>query len=576
MTRHDIAFSVSGNEGLGTIVALHGVTDNGASLSDIARYWNPRWQVYLADTLGHGLSRHLTEEELIDPFDSCVRASVKLVVEAARTATKGRVVLIGHSLGGAIATRIACEYPDLISSLILEDPALLTEEQVELYRTEAQSLVDKQELVTSHVGEAMVELMRIYPAWPASEYGAWAQGKTQVDRAFVATGIVGQPGREILASLRVPTLLVTGDGQDVLFGAEGLREVKNLNNPNIEVAMIAGASHVVRRDRPEEFYSLADAFLHRRIADEAEAPHPWIAPELLPVIDATPPQDTHDVQALRAKGEELLAGVAAPADVFVEEVRVGSDKQPIDLRVLRRNMDRKEKALVLSIHGGGYVAGRARYDDERNAELIDIFSEAVVGSPEYRLAPEFPFPAGAEDCYASLLYLADRFNGLPVYIYGDSAGAGLARQVAELNIERGSKVPISALILLEPCLEPQMSTQSFDVHADGPIWTRSASEGAWGHYLNRATTRLPYVPSRNVAMKMPPSLIIVNPVDPLRDEGIRLATELVDAGVTTEMHMLAGTIHGALSVPGTTTWSRVKQIIQDFIEVSETSLTPSI
>ncbi|MDC4233447.1 alpha/beta fold hydrolase [Actinomyces sp. B33] len=559
---------MSGTDERGAIVALHGVTDNAASLSDLARHWNPQWRVHLVDTLGHGLSRRFTREELDAPFDACARAIAQVVVDAARTAKKRKVVLIGHSLGGAIATRIACDYPDLVECLILEDPALLTGEQADLYRREASALVTRQDLVTSHVGDAIVELMRVYRNWPASEYGAWAQGKTQVDRDFVATGVVGMRGRHLLERIEVPTLLLTGDGEDVLFGPDGLVEVEGLGNPRIQSAVIANASHVVRRDQPEAFYRAVDAFLDECLAGEAPAPRPWIAEELLPVIEATPEQDTDDVAGMREEGERLLSAVRAPSGVSVDIASVGDDGEPVELRILRRGDD--DRAAVLSIHGGGYVAGRARYDDQRNAELIDVFNGAVVASPDYRLAPEHPYPAAVDDCHAALVELSRRTRGKPLYVYGDSAGAGLARHVAEWNIRHGSPVPIAGLILLEPCLEPQMSTGSFDTYADGPIWTRAASEGAWRHYIGAAPDRLPYVPSRDVAALMPPTLVVVNPVDPLRDEGIRLAGELVDAGVPTELHMLAGTFHGALSVPGTTTWGRVQRIIREFIAATDT------
>ena len=63
----------------------------------------------------------------------------------------------------------------------------------------------------------------------------------------------------------------------------------------------------------------------------------------------------------------------------------------------------------------------------------------------------------------------------------------------------------------------------------------------------------------------PPALVVVNPVDPLRDEGIALATGLVDSGCIAELHMFAGTFHGSLSVPDSVAWNEIRSLISRFM-----------
>lgn len=561
MQQNDISYSVSGSEKKGTIVALHGVTDNAASLSDLAAHWKKEWRVILCDTLGHGLSRSFTKKELSAPFDSIVSAMAPTIVEAARTSRARKVVLFGHSLGGAVASRIARDYPELIEALILEDPALLTPEFQRLYREGASCLAERQQDVTDHVGNAIVELMRHYD-WPPSEYGAWAQGKTQVDRAFVATGVVGILGRDVLAELAVPTLLVTGDGSDVFFGSEGLKEIKSLANPLLTSSLILNASHTVRRDQPSVFYSIVEDFLNAHCSYDGRAPI-YIADELRPVLESSPPQSTADIESMRHRADALLSHVRPAEGIEVESVFLTTDHS-FELRCLATDLS-QPKAVVLSVHGGGYVSGAARYDDERNSALVATFGDALVASPDYGLAPEYPWPAGALDCCEALRYLRRRYPDQPLYVYGDSAGAGLARQAIEMIARAGEDVRIERLILLEPCMEPQMNTLSFNTYSDGPIWTREASTTAWKHCIGDTPARLPYIPSREAMSFMPPTMLVVNPSDPLRDEGIRLAKDLADAGVPVEMHMFPGTFHGALSAPGTLTWRRVRKAIADFV-----------
>ncbi|VEH80248.1 putative 6-hexanolide hydrolase [Corynebacterium kutscheri] len=570
MNRYDISYSLSGREEKGTIVALHGITDNGASLSDIAAQWKNEWKVVLLDTLGHGLSRSFTKEELTNPFDAIVHAMSQTIVEIARTTTSRKVVLIGHSLGGAVAAHIARAYPELIEALILEDPALLTVELQQLYYDDAATLVNRQELVTAHVGEAIAELMKVYRHWPASEYGAWAQGKTQVDRNFIATGVVGSLGRSILNELSTPTLLITGDGADVLFGADGLTEVENLANPFLSSSLIPQATHTVRRDQPEAFYDLVESFLHQHCKGHRRAPL-YIAEELREIVEKTPEQITDNIPAMRERAEKLLGHVKPEPGIELKIVTLenNSAKEPrnFELRCLKTQGSEPE-AIVLSIHGGGYVAGAARYDDERNSTLVHTFGNALVASPDYGLAPENPWPTGAYDCVQALVYLHSHYPDKPLYIYGDSAGAGLARQTIEILHQEGIELCIERLILLEPCLEPQMTTSSFTTYSQGPIWTREASQAAWRHYIGSTPERLPYIPSREVMSCMPPTMIVVNPIDPLRDEGIRLAQDIADAGVPVALHMFPGTFHGALSVKGTATWERVRREIKEFINTS--------
>lgn len=554
----------------GTIVAFHGVSDNGASLADIGARWGEQWRVVLVDSLGHGLSPRFSPQQLQAPFQSALQAAAETVRVEASQSIGGQVVLFGHSMGGAIAAGVARDHPQLVRAVVLEDPALLTPTQEATYKNNAGELVGALEQMSADQSGAIAKLLakQAYRSWPLSEYGPWAQAKTQVDRDFIATGVVGLAGREILKELQVPTLVLTGDGPDVLLGQGGLEQLASYANPNVCTALIGGATHCVRRDKSEKFQQAVDSFL---AALPKPAPAPYIAPEIAALVEGIPAQTTWQVQALRERGDKLL-GAQAPLEaghlVEVTQLPVGdetlADKnsgETIELRILSRK-GRAPRCVVISLHGGGYVCGRARLDDARNLELADLL-DAVVLSPNYTLAPEAKYPHAATQCETVLERAAT--YGVPVFIYGDSAGAGLGYQTLARLIQNQKPLGVSGFIALEPCLDPRLKTSSYNQYAHGPVWTKTAATHAWHHYAPSAPSLTPYPYARALAEKMPPVIVFINPVDPLRDEGQAWAFELVDGGAKVELHMLAGTVHGLLSAPNTKTWSQVQALIKNFV-----------
>lgn len=551
----------------GTIVAFHGVSDNGASLADIGARWGEQWRVVLVDTLGHGLSPRFSPQQLQAPFRSALQAAAEVVRVEASQSVGGQVVLFGHSMGGAIAAGVARDHPQLVRAVVLEDPALLTPTQEATYKNNAGESVGGLEHISRDQSGAIANLLlaqQAYRNWPLSEYGPWAQAKTQVDRAFIATGVVGLAGREIIKELQVPTLVLTGDGPDVLLGQAGLEKLATYANPHLHTALISGATHCVRRDKSEKFQQAVNSFLAKLPEVSASA---YIAPEIAALVAGIPPQTTWQVQALRERGDKLL-GAQAPLEaghlVEVTQLPVKAGAQSsaaIELRTLSRK-GRSPRCVVVSLHGGGYVCGRARFDDARNLELADLL-DAVVLSPNYTLAPEAKYPHAAAQCEAVLERAAT--YGVPVFIYGDSAGAGLGYQTLARLIQNQKPLGVSGFIALEPCLDPRLKTASYNQYSRGPVWTKTAATHAWHHYAPGKPSFTPYPCARALAKKMPPVIVFINPADPLRDEGQAWAFELVDGGAQVELHMPPGTVHGLLSTPNTKTWLQVQALIKNFV-----------
>lgn len=152
------------------------------------------------------------------------------------------------------------------------------------------------------------------------------------------------------------------------------------------------------------------------------------------------------------------------------------------LRCLKREW--ANSSVVLSIHGGGYVAGAAQYDDARNSELIELFRcscSLIIASPPEWLA------AAATDCVRSPRS-ARAYPDRPLYIYGDPAGgAGLAQQALALLKSSGELIVCRSRHFTRAPFEPGMVTGSFQTYRDGPIWTQDASIAAWRHYMGSPT-----------------------------------------------------------------------------------------
>jgi acetyl esterase len=213
--------------------------------------------------------------------------------------------------------------------------------------------------------------------------------------------------------------------------------------------------------------------------------------------------------------------------------------------------------VVVYFHGGGWVLCDLETHDPVCRSLANA-AECVVASVNYRLAPEHKFPAGAEDCYAAMLWV---MNNAPlincdadrVAVAGDSAGGNLAAVVAIMARDSGGRTPIFQLLVYPVTDYYLPGTTSYKENADGYFLTRDDMAWFWHHYLiNDADAANPYAcPLRAPSLAgLPSALVITAEFDPLRDEGEMYAARLRDAGVTTRLVRYDGMIHGFFSMAG--------------------------
>lgn len=208
---------------------------------------------------------------------------------------------------------------------------------------------------------------------------------------------------------------------------------------------------------------------------------------------------------------------------------------------------------VVYLHGGSFIKGSLDSGDAIAWGVADQV-RAVAVTVDYRLAPEHPFPAGVEDCYAALACLASsaagRFGIDPerIAVWGDSAGGGLAAAVCLMARDRGGP-RIVAQALNYPMLTDDLSAPSYREHAESPGARTASLDEAWTLYLGeRRPTRDPYaVPLQAADLSgLPPAHVHIAEFDPLADDGRAYAERLRTAGNAVVFRLAERMIHGFL------------------------------
>jgi len=284
-------------------------------------------------------------------------------------------------------------------------------------------------------------------------------------------------------------------------------------------------------------------------------------PELRVVVEKLPtdrPLDLNKIPAARAKMKKmvtsLLAGLPVVEGVTTQdEFAPGSQGDPaVQIRVYRPNDQPGKLPALFWIHGGGYVMGDIDQDDRLMKQLVNRIG-CVAVSVDYRLAPEHPFPAPVEDCYAGLKWLFRHAGELGVEpsriaIGGASGGGGLAAGLALLTRDRG-EMQVAFQLLIYPMIDDRNVTPASYAITDPRMWNRESNRLGWKAYLGRdggGADVSPYAAAARATdlKNLPPAYIPVGALDLFVDENIAYAQRLIQAGVPTELHVYPGAFHG--------------------------------
>lgn len=286
-------------------------------------------------------------------------------------------------------------------------------------------------------------------------------------------------------------------------------------------------------------------------------------PELATIIPLLPKTQFTDPASARSNSKTMIEAMNRSVDSsglrIEDKLIAGPDGAPqVPVRIYAPAQRNGNLPALLYMHGGGFIVGSI---DTEHALTVMLARElgVIVVSVDYRLAPENPYPAAVDDCYAALLWLHAHTGELGVdatriAVIGQSAGAGLAAAIALMTRDRNGPA-LCFQFLGIPDIDDRMDTPSMRTFTDTPLWHRAHAELSWNFYLGDsykaggADVPVYAAPARATDLRgLPPAYISAMEFDPLRDEGILYAMKLMEAGVPVELHTYPGTFHGSMMV----------------------------
>jgi acetyl esterase/lipase len=231
----------------------------------------------------------------------------------------------------------------------------------------------------------------------------------------------------------------------------------------------------------------------------------------------------------------------------------------IPVRIFYPKEPLNEDVLVF-FHGGGWVIGDIDTYTTACTNMADLTGR-VVYSVDYRLAPEYPYPSGLEDCYRiaetlmTHLELSGSMEASQITLIGDSAGGNLAAAVSLLLRDRGKVVPAKQILLYPVTYWNHTESSPFEsIRTNGyeyGLTAKKIQEYMEMYEPDPTNRKNPYIsPLMAKDLKdQPKTLIITAEFDPLRDEGEMYGIALREAGNDVVIQRIGGAVHGFITYP---------------------------
>ena len=285
----------------------------------------------------------------------------------------------------------------------------------------------------------------------------------------------------------------------------------------------------------------------------------------------------HELSPAALRANPMPADLGGPEQPVhrVENRRVPGDGGLIPLRVYYPKEAAQLPALMF-FHGGGFVIGNLDSAD-RTCRALANGSGCVVISVDYRLAPEHPFPAAADDAFAATEFVAQHAADFGIdpsllAVGGDSAGGNLATVVALRARDAGGPA-IAFQLLVYPQVDFVDDSPSMREFGAGHFLTAELMASFANHYLPPPIDRRqPWVSPMHAKLAgLPPAFVLTAECDPLRDQGEAYARRLQDAGVATSHKRYDGMFHPFFSLSGIIDGAR--EAVADASTALKTALT---
>jgi acetyl esterase len=261
-----------------------------------------------------------------------------------------------------------------------------------------------------------------------------------------------------------------------------------------------------------------------------------------PPLSEMSPQDARQLPAILAE----LTG-AGPDLPSVRDVEIPGPGGMIPARVYEPVAD--PPGTVVYCHGGGWVIGGLDTWDAA-VRILAQESGARVVSVDYRLAPEHPFPAAADDAYAATAWAAGEF-GSPIVVAGDSAGGNLSAVTALRAREQGPEIALQ--VLAYPVVDSDLTTDHYEKYADTHLILNTPDMAwFWEHYAPDPADRVhpDAAPLRAESLEgLPPAWVLLAGNDPLLAEGEAYVARLEEAGVPVTVVRYEDQIHAFFTLP---------------------------
>ncbi|SKC20622.1 alpha/beta hydrolase [Dyadobacter psychrophilus] len=281
----------------------------------------------------------------------------------------------------------------------------------------------------------------------------------------------------------------------------------------------------------------------------------WLDPRVARALKTV----LRDLPGFPTASVEKIRDVRIPVTPFpqtdMQILKVTTDSIPIQVF---NPLHKTGLPIIIYYHPGGFVTPLLpfmQYECWRQAKAFN----AIVVAVDYRIAPEYPFPAAVDDSYNAYKWISEHgqtFGGdtAKIIVEGLSAGGNLAAVVCQKALIDGISGHIKLQVLNCPSTDNARNNaryNSFQQYASGYFQTKAFSEYTIQAYAPKEDLNNPEIGpiNRQDLRGLPPALVLTAEFDPLRDEGQKYAQRLQRAGVQVWTHCFPGQIHCLLGLP---------------------------